>query len=288
MTNRTTHSRPMNRVIRGMDSSDGAGVRLKRSIGQRQNLRIDPFLMLDNFSSDKADDYIAGFPAHPHRGFETVTYMLDGRMLHRDHLGNEGLLRSGGVQWMTAGRGVIHEEMPQQEEGLMRGFQLWVNLPAEEKMKPAAYQNIEPEEVPEAEDGQGNRIRLVAGSLEFGGQTLEGPVRGISRQPLFVDISLGANGKTELPVPAELAGFIYLFEGRASLGGETLAPNAATELGEGDSVSLSAGEQGARFLLVAARPIGEPVAQYGPFVMNTQAEIEQAIQDYRAGSLTGD
>ncbi|TCK07627.1 pirin family protein [Marinobacterium mangrovicola] len=287
MTNRITHSRPMNRVIRGMDSSDGAGVRLKRSIGQRQNLRIDPFLMLDNFSSDKADDYIAGFPAHPHRGFETVTYMLDGRMLHRDHLGNEGLLRSGGVQWMTAGRGVIHEEMPQQEEGLMRGFQLWVNLPAEEKMKPAAYQNIEPEEVPEAEDGQGNRIRLVAGGLEFGGQTLEGPVRGISRQPLFVDISLGANGKIELPVPAELAGFIYLFEGRASLGAETLAPNAATELGEGDSVSLSAGEQGARFLLVAARPIGEPVAQYGPFVMNTQAEIEQAIQDYRAGTLTG-
>ncbi|SEG34618.1 pirin family protein [Marinobacterium lutimaris] len=287
MTNRTTHSRPMNRVIRGMDSSDGAGVRLKRSIGQRQNLRIDPFLMLDNFSSDKADDYIAGFPAHPHRGFETVTYMLDGRMLHRDHLGNEGLLRSGGVQWMTAGRGVIHEEMPQQEEGLMRGFQLWVNLPADEKMKPAAYQNIEPEEVPEAEDEQGNRIRLVAGSLEFGGQTLEGPVRGISRQPLFVDISLGANGKVELPVPAALAGFIYLFEGRASLDGATLAPNAATELGEGDSVSLSAGEQGARFLLVAARPIGEPVAQYGPFVMNTQDEIEQAIRDYRAGTLTG-
>lgn len=278
MTNRT-----ISRVIRGMDSSDGAGVRLKRSIGQSQNLRLDPFLMLDNFSTDKADDYIAGFPAHPHRGFETVTYMLDGRMLHRDHLGNEGLLRSGGVQWMTAGRGVIHEEMPQQEEGLMRGFQLWVNLPAEEKMKPAAYQNIEPEEVPEAEDSQGNRIRLVAGRLEFAGRTLEGPVRGISRQPLFVDISLSAGASLELPVAAELAGFIYLFEGRVSLGGKALAPNAATELGEGDSVSLTAGEQGARFLLVAARPIGEPVAQYGPFVMNTQAEIEQALQDYRNG-----
>ncbi len=282
MTNRS-----VSRVIRGMDSSDGAGVRLKRSIGQRQNLRIDPFLMLDNFSSDKADDYIAGFPAHPHRGFETVTYMLDGRMLHRDHLGNEGLLRSGGVQWMTAGRGVIHEEMPQQEEGLMRGFQLWVNLPAEEKMKPAAYQNIEPEEVPEAEDTSGNRVRLVAGTLEFGGQTLEGPVRGISRQPLFVDLSLSAGGKIELPVAAELAGFLYLFEGEVSLNGEAIASDSATELGEGDSVSLTAGERGARLLLVAARPIAEPVAQYGPFVMNTQAEIEQAIRDYRNGSLVG-
>ncbi|WP_432698240.1 pirin family protein [Marinobacterium sp. YM272] len=280
MTNRSIRS-----VIPGMDSSDGAGVRLKRSIGQHQNLRIDPFLMLDNFSSDRADDYIAGFPAHPHRGFETVTYMLDGRMLHRDHMGNEGLLRSGGVQWMTAGRGVIHEEMPQQEEGLMRGFQLWVNLPAAEKMKPAAYQNIEPEEVVTAADAAGNRVRLVAGSLPFDGKTLEGPVAGISRQPLFVDLALAAGAALELPVAADLNAFIYLFEGEAALGNDALELNAATELGEGDRVSLTAGPEGARLLLVAARPIGEPVVQYGPFVMNTSAEIEQALRDYRDGRL---
>lgn len=279
--------RAIRRVVRAIDSSDGAGVRLKRSVGQSQAVRIDPFLMLDAFSSDKADDYIAGFPAHPHRGFETVTYMLDGRMLHRDHMGNEGLLRSGGVQWMTAGRGVIHEEMPQQEEGLMRGFQLWVNLPSDEKLKPAAYQNIEPEEVVEAEDDQGNRIRLVAGSLTFNGQSLQGPVSGISRKPLFVDLLLAPGGQIELPVAQELNAFIYLFEGEAYLNGDALALNAASELSEGSLVSLTAGDQGARMLLIAGKPIGEPIVQYGPFVMNTSAEIEQAMRDYRDGNFVG-
>lgn len=280
MSNRT-----IRRVIRAVNSSDGAGVRLKRSVGQSMGARIDPFLMLDAFSSDSPDDYIAGFPAHPHRGFETVTYMLDGLMRHRDHLGHEGLLRSGGVQWMTAGRGVIHEEMPQQEQGLMRGFQLWINLPAAEKMKPAAYQNIEPEDVPEAVDEQGNRIRLVAGELSFAGQQLTGPVSGVSRQPLFVDLQLAAGASIELPLVQELAGFIYLFGGSVDIGGKALPGESAAELGEGDTVALHAGNEGARLLLVAAKPIGEPVVQYGPFVMNTSEEIEQALRDYRDGTF---
>lgn len=279
--------RTLRRIIPALDSSDGAGVRLRRSVGQSQGSRIDPFLMLDAFSSDDPDDYIAGFPAHPHRGFETVTYMLDGQMLHRDHLGNEGLLRSGGVQWMTAGRGVIHEEMPQQENGLMRGFQLWINLPAAEKMKPAAYQNLEPEQVVEAVDRDGNALRLVAGALSFGGALLHGPVSGISRQPLFVDLQLVPGAQLKLPVTEGHSAFIYLFEGEAQLGDTALRLQAANELSDGDSVVLNAGEQGARLLLLAAQPIGEPVAQYGPFVMNTPAEIEQALRDYRDGTLTG-
>lgn len=273
--------RGVKRVIRAVDSSDGAGVRLKRSIGQNPEARVDPFLMLDAFSSDSPDDYIAGFPAHPHRGFETVTYMLDGLMLHRDHMGNEGLLRSGGVQWMTAGHGVIHEEMPQQEQGLMRGFQLWLNLPAAEKMKPAHYRNIEPEEVPEIEDKQGNRLRLVAGVLDFAGQSIKGPVTGVSCEPLFADLSLAPDASVELPLSATLSGFVYLFEGAARVGDQQIPRESAAELDGGDRLGIGAGPEGARLLIVAAKAIGEPVVQYGPFVMNTSQEIEQALQDYR-------
>lgn len=277
--------RPVRRIIPAIDSQDGAGVKLKRSLGQRQSLRIDPFLMLDHFSSDDPDDYIAGFPPHPHRGFETVTYMLDGQMLHRDHLGNEGLLRSGGVQWMTAGRGVIHEERPQQEAGLMRGFQLWVNLPAQEKMKPAAYQNLEPESIPEYRDEQVS-LRLVAGQLSWQGQTLTGPITGISTAPLFVDIQLQPHADCVIPIPEELAAFTYVFEGSLLIQHTALPQHAAVELGAGDRLVLSAGAEGGRCLLLAARPIGEPIVQYGPFVMNTLEEIDQALQDYRAGVLT--
>lgn len=277
--------RTIKRVLRAMDSSDGAGVRLKRSIGQNQGARIDPFLMLDAFSSNKPDDYMAGFPAHPHRGFETVTYMLDGLMLHRDHMGNEGLLRSGGVQWMTAGRGVIHEEMPQQEQGLMRGFQLWVNLPEAEKMKPASYQNIEPEEVPERQDEQGNRIRLVAGELDFAGEDIRGPVNGVSREPLFADLYLAPNATLVLPLSQTLSGFVYLFEGGLHIGDQEVPVDSAAELNDGDSLSLVAGPEGARLLIVAGKAIGEPVVQYGPFVMNRSQEIEQALQDYRDGTF---
>ncbi len=277
--------RAIKRRVPGVDSMDGAGVRIRRSVGKSQFARIDPFLMLDCFSSDDPDDYIAGFPAHPHRGFETVTYMLDGLMKHRDHMGNEGILRPGSVQWMTAGRGVIHEEMPQQENGLMRGFQLWVNLPASEKMKPAAYQNIEPEEITEISLEQG-LIRLVAGSLDIGGSHYEGPVSGISRQPIFMEVRLNSGEAIELPVANALSGFVYLFEGTAEMGEETLAIHEAAELSEGDTIRVSAGEAGARFMLIAGQAINEPIAQYGPFVMNTMDEIEQAISDYRANRLT--
>lgn len=279
-------SRNIKRIIKAVDSQDGAGVKLKRSIGQRQHLRIDPFLMLDMFSSDNPDDYIAGFPPHPHRGFETVTYMLNGRMLHRDHMGNEGLLSAGGVQWMTAGRGVIHEERPQQESGLMRGFQLWVNLPAADKMKPAAYQNIEPEQIPVIKADQAT-LHLVAGELEIAGQRYTGPVRGIVTKPVFIDISLKPHSHLTLPLEATLSGFVYLFEGEAQLNSEALFPEAAIELGEGSQVDLVTKDQPARLLLVAAKALNEPVAQYGPFVMNSMEQIEQALKDYRDGVLTG-
>lgn len=279
-------TREIKRIIPAIDSQDGAGVRLKRSIGQRQNVRIDPFLMLDMFSSDNPDDYIAGFPPHPHRGFETVTYMLNGKMLHRDHMGNEGLLSSGGVQWMTAGRGVIHEERPQQESGLMRGFQLWVNLPAAEKMKPAAYQNIEPEAVTEISDKQ-MCVRLVAGELHWKGERYQGPVTGISTHPVFMDVTLQPDASLTLPLDSRLHGFVYLFEGAVRLNETAVPAEAAVELAEGVQVSLKTGDQPARFLLIAAEPLNEPVVQYGPFVMNTLAEIDQALMDYRQGRLTG-
>lgn len=280
MTNRT-----IKRIIPAIDSQDGAGVKLKRSIGHRQNLRIDPFLMLDFFSSDDPDDYIAGFPPHPHRGFETVTYMLNGKMLHRDHMGNEGLLSSGGVQWMTAGSGVIHEERPQQESGLMRGFQLWVNLPASKKMISASYQNIEPEDVVEIHDSQ-ITLRLIAGELEWQGATYQGPVRGISTKPVFMDVALEANTSVTLPLDAHLHGFVYLFEGDVLLDGKTLPSESAVELSEGTELTLQTQNDSARLLLVAAKPLNEPVVQYGPFVMNTTEQIEQALTDYRQGVLT--
>lgn len=281
-------SRGIKRRVEAVNSMDGAGVRILRSVGKSQFARIDPFLMLDNFSSDNPDDYIAGFPAHPHRGFETVTYMIEGRMRHRDHMGNEGILRSGGVQWMTAGRGVIHEEMPEQEEGLMSGFQLWVNLPSTEKMKPAAYQNIEPEEVAEFDIAEGVHVRLVAGTLEsISGEAISGPVSGISRQPLFVELQMQPGSRCNLPLSEKLSGFVYLFEGGAGLGSDKLNLAEAAELSAGDSLDLKAGPGGARLLVIAGQAINEPIAQYGPFVMNTHDEIEQAIQDYRANRLTG-
>lgn len=278
--------RNIKRIIKAIDSQDGAGVKLRRSIGQRQHLRIDPFLMLDMFSSDNPDDYIAGFPPHPHRGFETVTYMLNGRMLHRDHMGNEGLLSAGGVQWMTAGRGVIHEERPQQVSGLMRGFQLWVNLPAADKMKPAAYQNIEPEQIPVIQADQA-LLRLIAGELTIKGQVYNGPVQGIVTRPVFIDISLKPHSSLTLPLESALSGFVYLFEGEAQLNNEALLPEAAIELGEGYQIELITKDQPARLLLIAAKALNETVVQYGPFVMNSMEQIEQALDDYRDGVLTG-
>ena len=283
-------TRKIERVIRSMATSDGAGVKLRRSIGQTRGLYHDPFLMLDEFSSDNPGDYIAGFPAHPHRGFETVTYLLDGHMLHEDHLGNRGDLKSGGVQWMTAGRGIIHSEMPQQLEGRMRGFQLWINLPAREKMKAAGYRDIEPTEIPVAGVPGGGRVKVIAGTTEIAGSRVEGPIRNTSTEPLYLDVELAAGGALTLPVPAQHNAFIYAYEGSLEVGeaqdARPLEHRSAGLLSEGDTVSAKAGAEGARFLLLAGRPLGEPIVQYGPFVMNTREEIEQAIRDYQEGALT--
>ncbi|MBE0486266.1 pirin family protein [Marinobacter sp.] len=281
--------RALKQIIPALDTSDGAGVRIKRSIGQRQSVRMDPFLMLDEFGSDQPQDYIAGFPNHPHRGFETVTYMIEGHMLHEDHLGNRGNLRNGGVQWMTAGRGIVHSEMPQQESGVMRGFQLWLNLPAAEKMKPAGYQDIQPEDIP-VFNPPGASVKLIAGEMTVSGARISGAVVGGSTQPIYADIHLEPNAQVCLPVAEPLNAMLYLYEGNAHLvtGDERtgLTRSAANVLADGDEVVVAAGEIGARLLLIAGRPIGEPVVQYGPFVMNTRDEIEQALRDYQTGQLT--
>ena len=281
--------RSLKQIIPALDTSDGAGVRIKRSLGQRQTVRMDPFLMLDEFGSDQPQDYIAGFPDHPHRGFETITYMIEGHMLHEDHLGNRGNLRNGGVQWMTAGRGIVHSEMPQQESGVMRGFQLWLNLPAAEKMKPAGYRDIQPEDIPVFSQG-GASVKLIAGELTVSGVQIVGAVTGGSTQPIYADIHLEPNTRIALPVSERLSALLYLYEGHARLvsGDErtALTRSAAHVLSDGDEVVIAAEETGARLLLIAGRPIGEPVVQYGPFVMNTREEIEQALRDYQTGQLT--
>lgn len=276
-------SRQIKRLITARDSMDGAGVKLKRSIGQSEATRIDPFLMLDAFSSENPEDYIAGFPPHPHRGFETVTYMIDGHMIHRDHMGNEGDLRTGGVQWMRAGRGVIHEERPQRVDGLMRGFQLWINLPAEEKMLPASYQNIEPEQVA-IHQGAGYQLKVIAGEITLGDKTVTGPIQNGSTESLYIDLALEEDQEIELPLPKDHNAAVYVFEGALEVAGQAVNLHQIAELARGESLQVKA-LSGARLLLLAGKPIGEPVVQYGPFVMNTVAEIEQALQDYRDGCL---
>ncbi|MDE2304741.1 MAG: pirin family protein [Gammaproteobacteria bacterium] len=289
-------SRGLARVIPGVAASDGAGVKLRRSLGNSQNVRLDPFLMLDEFGTENPDDYIAGFPPHPHRGFETVTYMIDGRMQHRDHLGNVGDLGPGGVQWMSAGRGVIHSEMPQQDRGRMRGFQLWINLPAAEKMKPASYRDIPPAEIPVHDLPQGGRVKVIAGTTTVGAARIEGPINGatarLSTDPLYLDVELPPGSSFEQPITAGHNAFVYVYEGAvaiASRDGERPLPAQAAGVleREGDTVRIVASANGARFVLLAARPLGEPIVQYGPFVMNTREEIETAIRDYQSGRLTG-
>ncbi|HMA51062.1 MAG TPA: pirin family protein [Magnetospirillaceae bacterium] len=268
-------------IIRAMPASDGAGVKLMRSLGQSNAARLDPFLMLDCFSSEEASDYIAGFPAHPHRGFETVTYMLDGHMRHEDHLGNVGELRSGGAQWMTAGRGIIHSEMPQQESGRMRGFQLWINLPAAEKMKPAGYRDIQADQIPVAELPGGGKVKVVAGSS----QGVTGPIDGVSTQPLMIDVDLPAGQSFTQAVPEGHNAFVYAYEGKLVIAGELLSTHQAAILSPGSEVEISAHEGPAKFLMLAAKPLREPVVQYGPFVMTSREEIEQAIHDYQTGNF---
>jgi redox-sensitive bicupin YhaK (pirin superfamily) len=285
-----THSQPraIARILPAMNTSDGAGVRLRRSLGSGEGTRLDPFLMLDEFSSVNPGDYIAGFPSHPHRGFETVTYILDGHMRHEDHLGNQGDLKSGGVQWMTAGRGIIHSEMPQQEEGRMRGFQLWINLPAKEKMKPAGYRDIGPEEIPVHDLPGGGQVKVIAGQLHTGDVSLTGPIHGLSTEPTYLDVALPAHAMFSQRMTLGHNAMAYVFEGSLQLSGNQtqLATHSAAILTDGDYVEFVAGSEGARFLLLSGRPLHEPIVQYGPFVMNTVAEIEQAIHDYQTGRLT--
>jgi redox-sensitive bicupin YhaK (pirin superfamily) len=270
------------RRIRGMDTSDGAGVKLKRIIGQPGLDMLDPFLLLDEFRSDQAGDYIAGFPEHPHRGFETVTYMLAGNMLHQDNHGNTGKLVSGSVQWMTAGRGILHSEMPQQEEGLMWGFQLWVNLPAKDKMTAPRYQDIPPEAIPRVVPAEGVEVRLLAG--ELAGST--GPVEGIPTEPVYLDVTLQPGSHFTLELPAGHHGFAYVFDGEAALvGGEELQRSELGVLSEGEQLQLAGMDKPARLIVVAGKPLKETVARYGPFVMNTSEQIHEAIADFRAGKF---
>ncbi|HYA66038.1 MAG TPA: pirin family protein [Burkholderiaceae bacterium] len=281
-------TRSLQRIIPSVATSDGAGVKLRRSLGSAQALRLDPFLMLDEFYSDNPDDYLAGFPSHPHRGFETVTYMLDGHMRHEDSLGNRGDLGPGDVQWMTAARGIIHSEMPQQSEGRMRGFQLWINLAAKDKMKPASYRDIAAGEIPTLTLDAGGEARVVCGTLRQGDRLVRGPAQSQSRVSLYADVHLPAGTVFVAPLAANDNAFVYLYEGEASVGEEAkpLPTRAAGLLSPGSDVRVQAGPMGARFLLLAGAPIGEPIVQYGPFVMNTRAEIDQAISDYQSGHLT--
>ncbi len=278
--------RKLQRTIPSVATSDGAGVKLRRSLGSSQLVRLDPFLMLDEFYSDNPGDYIGGFPSHPHRGFETVTYMLDGHMRHEDSLGNRGDLGPGDVQWMSAARGIIHSEMPQQTQGRMRGFQLWVNLPARDKMKPAWYRDIPSAEIPQA-SLPGASVRVIHGVLRQAERSWSGPATANSAASLYVDVRLEPGAVFDAPLEASDNAFVYLYEGLAVIGDEEqpLPERAAGVLSHGEQVRIRSGSGGARLLLLAGAPIGEPVVQYGPFVMNTRAEIDQALADYQGGRL---
>jgi len=260
--------------------SEGAGVTVHRTIGTPGLRSLDPFLMLDHFSSDDPDDYIAGFPDHPHRGFITFTYMIDGHMLHQDSMGNQGDLRSGGAQWMKAASGVIHSEMPQQANGLMRGFQLWINLPRKDKMSDPEYQEYPSEAFPIVKTDDAT-VKVLIG--EYQGQ--RSPVNDPLTRVQYLDVSLSVNNRFEFALPASYQCFIYVFEGEAKTGNSTLHQHSISVFGNGDQIEIYSGDKGARFILVAGIPVNEPIVQYGPFVMNTQEEIQQAFIDYREGQL---
>ncbi|GLR64477.1 pirin family protein [Marinospirillum insulare] len=277
--------RKIKKIINARGTSDGAGVKIKRSLGQTQMARLDPFLMLDQFFSDDANDYIAGFPEHPHRGFQTVTYMLEGHMLHQDSLGNKGDLRSGDVQWMNAARGIIHSEMPQQEEGRMRGFQLWINLPSHEKMLPASYQDVPSSSMPWQEVSQGVQAKVIAGKLDIAGQRLTGAIQGLSTEAIMADLDVQQAAEVSFELPVGHKAFVYCYQGELSIEGQAAPLDAASILTDSGTLTVKA-NAASRFLLLSGKPINESVAQYGPFVMNTQEELEQAMRDYRDGTLT--
>lgn len=274
-----TH-RQVEKIVTARAVSEGAGVTVHRTIGTPALRNLDPFLMLDHFSSDDPDDYIAGFPDHPHRGFITLTYMLDGHMLHQDSMGNKGDLKSGAAQWMKAASGVIHSEMPQQTAGLMRGFQLWINLPAEEKMSDPAYQEYSPETFPQYSQA-GIKVKVLCGQYNH----IKGPIRDPNTNVQYFDVTLDAGLEFNHLLDETSRAFIYIFEGDAVVEGTALPQHTLAVLSKGNQFTLSAGSDGARFILVAGNPIGESIVQYGPFVMNTEAEIQQAMRDYHNGKL---
>ena len=274
-------SRSVERVIAGQAVMDGAGVRINRVLTQPLQRRLDPFLMLDAFGSDKPGDYIAGFPEHPHRGFETITYMLTGKMRHRDSAGNEGVITDGGVQWMTAGRGVIHSEMPEQNDGLMEGFQLWLNLPARDKLQAPWYRDIPNAELPRFTTGAGVTVQVIAGASHG----VQGAVERTGTEIVYLDLAMPAGARFEQALPTGHNAFLYVFRGEAIVGGKAVGQARMAILDnaeEADGVTITASSD-CRVLLLAGRPLREPIAQHGPFVMNTQAELVQAFEDFRAG-----
>ena len=278
-----TQSRTVEQLIAGQPTSDGAGVKLTRVLTQNLQRRLDPFLMLDAFGSDNPNDYIAGFPDHPHRGFETVTYMIAGRMLHRDSAGHEGLLENGGVQWMTAGRGVIHSEIPQQEDGVMEGFQLWLNLPGRDKMCAPWYRDFKNADLPQFTTPAGVAVTVIAGSSHG----VVGAVTRDATAPLYLDLHLSAGSRFEQALPAGHNAFVYVYRGEVRIAGQAVPLRRMALLANdavADGVVMEASAD-AKALLIAGQPLNEPIAQYGPFVMNTQQEIHQAISDMRSGRL---
>lgn len=277
------HSRSVEQLIVGQATSDGAGVKLTRVLTQNLQRRLDPYLMLDAFGSDQADDYIAGFPDHPHRGFETVTYMIAGRMLHRDSAGHEGLLQNGGVQWMTAGKGVIHSEIPQQESGLMEGFQLWLNLHSSEKMHTPWYRDFQDQQLPKLTTRDGVTATVIAGASHG----VQGAVSRDITQPLYLDLHLPQGTCFAQPLAADHNAFVYVYRGEVSIAGQPVPQKRMAILANdaaADGVIIEASSD-AKVLLISGKPLGEPIVQYGPFVMNSEQEIHQAIADYRAGVL---
>jgi redox-sensitive bicupin YhaK (pirin superfamily) len=282
-TDAVTRPRKVERLIEGQRTSDGAGVKLTRVLTHTLQRRLDPFLMLDAFGTDNPQDYIGGFPDHPHRGFETVTYMIAGRMRHRDSAGHEGLLQNGGVQWMTAGRGVIHSELPEQEDGRMEGFQLWLNLPAKDKMRAPWYRDIPGEAIPQFVTESGVTVRVIAGQSHG----VEGAVRRDVTEPLYLDLEIPAGASFAQALPASHNAFVYVYRGRAEIDSTAVPVQRMAILandGEADGVIIGASEA-TRALLIAGRPLGEPIAQYGPFVMNSNDEIHQAVKDYQSGNF---
>ncbi len=282
--NGSTNHRQVQQILPSRSTSDGDGVRIQRTLGQHRH-DMDPFLMLDEIRSVDSADYVGGFPPHPHRGIETLTYMLAGGFVHEDNMGHREELRDGGAQWMSSGRGVIHSELPLIHEGLLHGFQLWINLPAAQKMREPAYKQATREELPTATLDNGTVLRSFGGTWDIAGKTLVSPLNNFSANARALDVNLPANTALQIAVPHDDTVLAYVFDGTLVTENKNIERQNVVRYSAGDSVQLQAGNNGARLLLLTGTPLGEPIAQHGPFVMNTEAEIQQAIEDYRSGNF---